>query len=959
MNKKTTKRALLSSVLSLVLCMAMLVGTTFAWFTDNVTSSNNNIQSGTLKIDLLLKDKDDNWTSIKDSKKAIFDYQNWEPGYTDVKVLQVVNQGTLAVKWVAKFVSAYELTALADVIDVYVKTSVTDIPSERADISNWEKVGTVRDFVNTISNTTYGKLEAGNSAYLGIALKMQESAGNEYQNMSLGGAFDIQIFATQYTSEADSFGIDYDKGAAWTGSVDSDWYNKADTEFVLSSADELAGFATLVNSGTDTFVGKTVKLGADVDLNNISWTPIGSSSNGWNSKFNGKFDGNGYTISNLYVTGSAGLGLFGYVGNAAHIEGVNIDGAYVAGNDYVGAVVGTGYLAKNCLRNCTVKKATVIAVPYLTAEGIYDGGAKAGAVAGYLLNGDISGNKAIDCSVSAYRDLGGIIGMASGEHSITVSGNTVDNVRLNYVTVIGDYDKNTKNQNMNDVVGRKDDNVTVGENTVTDVVKNEGINFVVSNDAELTALLGMIKKNSNYWNQKLMITLNENNYSGTYEFYQYPTWNGKADGNSNLKQSNGEADHTLIKFAGVGDVVFTGSFDINGWGQAGNGFTKAQAATSFTDITFRGKGEATEMVLSMTAAANNVSFNKCSFEDAKYVLTGYSGQDAVGKITFDSCNFINGNCLSNYSETLQIINCTVTNAYKGFINKSKAGTVTVDNCTINGCEYFLRTANTGVVANVTNSEITTTSDLVWFRGSNESATFKDCNIQTGYTTQGVDANSTLTIINYHVDDNGIQYYTDGLTGDVVLNNAAGFTGGELNVPTGVTVVGNKAFNKVSNLTSVTFPTSLTTLGYGAFNTCTSLESVTIPGNVTLNDRTDGNNANTFAACTSLKSLTIEEGVTSLPKSCFSGCTALTSVTIPASMETLARRAFYDCLSLKEVYLLSADCEIGDSVFGSNQTGKFSEMTIYVVNEVMKERVEATLDDNNKNSVTVEIYSANN
>ena len=57
--------------------------------------------------------------------------------------------------------------------------------------------------------------------------------------------------------------------------------------------------------------------------------------------------------------------------------------------------------------------------------------------------------------------------------------------------------------------------------------------------------------------------------------------------------------------------------------------------------------------------------------------------------------------------------------------------------------------------------------------------------------------------------------------------------------------------------------------------------------------------------------------------------------------------------------MSADCEIGDSVFGSNQTGKFSEMTIYVVNEVMKERVEATLDDNNKNSVTVEIYSANN
>ena len=52
MNKKSTKRTLLSSVLSLVLCMAMLIGTTFAWFTDSVTSGNNIIKSGNLVIEL-------------------------------------------------------------------------------------------------------------------------------------------------------------------------------------------------------------------------------------------------------------------------------------------------------------------------------------------------------------------------------------------------------------------------------------------------------------------------------------------------------------------------------------------------------------------------------------------------------------------------------------------------------------------------------------------------------------------------------------------------------------------------------------------------------------------------------------------------------------------------------------------------------------------------------------------
>ena len=210
---KSTKRALLLSALSLLMCVSMLIGSTFAWFTDSVTSTGNKIQAGTLKIDLELLEKDGTWTSIKDSKKAIFNYENWEPGYTDVKILRVTNEGTLALKWVAKFVSASELTALANVIDVYVNTTVSAYPQERSNLDGWQKVGTVAEFVNNISETTYGDLIAGESANLGIALKMQETAGNEYQGMDLGGAFDIQIFATQYTYEKDSFDELYDKDA--------------------------------------------------------------------------------------------------------------------------------------------------------------------------------------------------------------------------------------------------------------------------------------------------------------------------------------------------------------------------------------------------------------------------------------------------------------------------------------------------------------------------------------------------------------------------------------------------------------------------------------------------------------------------------------------------------------------------------------------------------------------------
>ena len=133
-NKKSTKHALLTSVLSLVLCMAMLIGTTFAWFTDSVTSSNNKIQAGTLQIDLELLDKESgSWSSVKKSNEAIFDYNLWEPGYTDVKILKVENEGNLALKWMAKFISVNELTELAKVIDVYVCPSETELtyPADR------------------------------------------------------------------------------------------------------------------------------------------------------------------------------------------------------------------------------------------------------------------------------------------------------------------------------------------------------------------------------------------------------------------------------------------------------------------------------------------------------------------------------------------------------------------------------------------------------------------------------------------------------------------------------------------------------------------------------------------------------------------------------------------------------------------------------------------------------------
>ena len=215
MNK--TKKSLLMSAISLLLCISMLIGSTFAWFTDSVSSAGNKIQSGTLKVDLELLDKETGkWNSLKESQAPIFNYDKWEPGYIDTKVLKVENEGNLALKWVAKFYSEYQLSILADVIDVYVRPSASEIgyPTDRS-LEGYTCVGNLRTFINSIEETTWGTLEAKEASYLGIALKMREEAGNEYQGLSLGGAFDIRIYATQYTSESDSFNNQYDKNATF------------------------------------------------------------------------------------------------------------------------------------------------------------------------------------------------------------------------------------------------------------------------------------------------------------------------------------------------------------------------------------------------------------------------------------------------------------------------------------------------------------------------------------------------------------------------------------------------------------------------------------------------------------------------------------------------------------------------------------------------------------------------
>ena len=217
MTKKFSKKTLTTSIIALVLCISMLLGTTFAWFTDSVSSANNIIKSGNLDVEMYWAEgtEDPSVATWYDaSKGAIFNNDKWEPGYTEVRHIKIANVGSLALQYKVTFVANGEVTKLADVIDVYYVDPAVQVTGRDA-LANAPKLGTLTEVLASLGETGTGYLASGTSDTITLALKMQETAGNDYQNLELcDGGFSVQLIATQATGEFDSFGDDYDAIAA-------------------------------------------------------------------------------------------------------------------------------------------------------------------------------------------------------------------------------------------------------------------------------------------------------------------------------------------------------------------------------------------------------------------------------------------------------------------------------------------------------------------------------------------------------------------------------------------------------------------------------------------------------------------------------------------------------------------------------------------------------------------------
>lgn len=214
MAKKTVLKALVTSALSLLLSSSMLVGATFAWFTDLAESKSNIIQTGTLQIGMYWSEGDldvptETSTSWADaSKTAIFDNKNWAPGYFEAKHIKIANEGSLDFKWQMRILANGVVSKLAEAIDVYYFEDAQKITS--ASLVENKKLGTLSQVLNnTYENAISAKVKGTVSVEekfdtVTLAFKMQDDAGNQYQNLSIGTDFSVQILATQYGNGYDN-----------------------------------------------------------------------------------------------------------------------------------------------------------------------------------------------------------------------------------------------------------------------------------------------------------------------------------------------------------------------------------------------------------------------------------------------------------------------------------------------------------------------------------------------------------------------------------------------------------------------------------------------------------------------------------------------------------------------------------------------------------------------------------
>ena len=267
-----TKRALLTSALAIVACVAMLIGSTFAWFTDTAGTAVNKIQAGSLKIDIV----DEAGNSLKNTTLDFVKSPNapagekilWEPGCTyKLPTFRIVNKGNLALKYKVVINGVDGDAKLLEAIDFFVEKNGAD----KVKLEGWEGILLPKGAAATDGT------DAEKTDPITISGCMKKEAGNVYQGLSIEG-ISIKVYATQYTYESDSFDDQYDAKATYYPVLD-----QAGLKDALAAGGEVkldkdvATDALLIakKSATLDLGGKTIANTADIwNESTMAWSLI-------------------------------------------------------------------------------------------------------------------------------------------------------------------------------------------------------------------------------------------------------------------------------------------------------------------------------------------------------------------------------------------------------------------------------------------------------------------------------------------------------------------------------------------------------------------------------------------------------------------------------------------------------------------------------------------------------------
>ena len=633
MSKKTTKRALAMSFVSVFLCVCTLVGTTFAWFTDSASTAVNKIQSGTLDIVLEYESAPGVWTDAKNQtlefKKASNAPQDeailWEPGCTyELPAIRVRNNGNLALK--------YEIVINGVNGDAKLLEAI-----------NW----TANDAaISTITGALLTKDATSNP----IVIKghMKEDAGNEYQGLEISG-IGVTVQATQKDAEFDSFNNQYDANAkfdvsVWDGTTVTAPVADANGVYHISTAAELVG---MMNDSKYPNCNnyQNVVLENNIDLAGRTVSGFGDDS----GFFDGIFDGQGYTISNFKIDATNRdyyAGLFNqvsqYSGTDTVIKNLTVANATIKGTSQVGAIVG-GMNGNTVVENCKVINCDLYAVK------------KVGAVVGYTAGGTVKDCYAENCTVLYSKKEGSEI-LGYKNTGSTVNGNTFNNVTVaKSATVSAAADLTTAISNGATNVALAEDMTIVADN-LTGASGDLTVNLAA--DTTVTVASGAAaSKDLTFTGDKSskVVLVNTNpGYEGKLAYH----------------------DGANLTFKGI-------TFDANQI----SGICARGGVVTFIDCHITGELEqtiASKFVFSgctfdvgvtqVGYGCNDVVFENCSFETDGYGIKIYAeNNNASINLTVKNCSFKNTNASAAKPAILL-----------DHIIDGIAYNITVDNCTFEG-----------------------------------------------------------------------------------------------------------------------------------------------------------------------------------------------------------------------------------------------------------------------------------